>query len=75
VTSSRIKAIRFFLKETPHEFAQRIRCDPYFLALLENGNIQPDTDIRLRLARSEDVLRLQGITTETIDRKEKQYEF
>lgn len=74
MTPARIRAIRFFLKETPYQFAVRLGCDVMDVALMEKGNKKPSDDILLRLAELERILELRGIKTKTIEERENSYE-
>ncbi len=73
MTSARIKAIRFFLKETPMEFANRINAHVMDTVLWESGHKEPDGVELDALVKAELTLNLKGITTEKIDEREDRY--
>lgn len=73
MTSARIRAIRFFSRSTPIEFAEEtgIKCNR--LCLMEAGKItpsQPDID---SLLEQENILLLRGTTLEQINEREDLY--
>lgn len=70
MTPARIRAIRFYLKETPTEFAERLIVAPMDVALWEMGKKEPNKDDLTHIARAENVLNLRGVTTEMINEKE-----
>lgn len=70
MTPGRIKAIRWFLKETPTEFAERLIVAPLDVAFWEAGKKEPNKDDLMHIARAENVLNLRGVTREMIDERE-----
>ncbi len=73
MTPARIKAIRFFFKETPTEFAERLIVAPLDVAFWETGQKKPSKDDLINLAWFENVLNLRGVTTEIINEREDLY--
>lgn len=73
MTSARIRAIRFFSRETPPEFAKTLGIDVSRMCLLETGKISASKfDVGL-LLKQENVLELRGITKQQLDEREELY--
>lgn len=74
MTASRIKAIRFFSRDTPQEFSREVGIPVMGICLMEAGNVEPNiSEVELLLIQ-ENVLQLKGITHEMINEREDLYE-
>lgn len=73
MTSARIRAIRFYSKDTPQEFSQAVGIPVTRICLMEAGKIEPDILEVEKLLKQENVLELRGITREQINEREELY--
>lgn len=73
MTAARIKAIRFFLKATPYEFALHTGISMNDIVVMEAGLLKPSETQKKAFEALEYNLSLHGITTEQINEKEDLY--
>jgi DNA-binding transcriptional regulator YiaG len=73
MTSTRIRAIRFFSRDSPQEFSQELGIPVIRICFMEAGNVEPDNSEIEKLMKQENILNLQGITYEMINEREDLY--
>lgn len=73
MTASRIKAIRFFSRDTPQEFSQEVGIPVNRICLMEKGYAEPSISEVETLLNQENILQLKGITHEMINKREDLY--
>jgi predicted transcriptional regulator len=73
MTSSRIRAIRFFLRDTPQEFSQAVGIPVGKICLMEAGKIEPSISEVEKILKQENILGLRGVTHEMINEREDLY--